>query len=187
MESEAVQPVVPLGNGEWFTIHSHPKHEHIAAANLERMHGIEVWNPKIAFTRLTRRGAVNVVESVFPGYIFARFTLEQSLDAVRYTPGVASVVHFADRYPTLCPTLISHLKSHFNGGDKKPLVDDLVAGETVMVTNGGLRGIEAVVLRVLPARERVKVLLELLGTTAAVELNFADVAVLRRHPRSLAA
>ncbi len=175
------------GGEEWFTIHSHPKHEHIAAANLATTLGIEVWNPRIVFTRATRRGPATVTESVFPGYVFARFDLNLDLDQVRYTHGVATVVHFGDRYPTVPPAAIAQLKTHFNDGQVMALNHDISAGEKVLITSGSLCGLEAVVLRSLPARKRVQVLLEMLGTCTSVELDLSAVSVRRRYPRSLAA
>lgn len=179
--------VFPRGWDEWFTIHTHPKHEHIAAANLSTMLGVETWNPRIVFTRGTRRGPATVTESVFPGYIFGRFNLAADLDAVRYTPGVATVVHFGSRYPTIPLAAIAQLKTHFDDGEVTALSHDISEGEKVLITAGSLCGIEAVVLRSLPARKRVQVLLELLGTCTAVELDLNAISVQRRHPRSLAA
>src|SRR4026208_2096062 len=78
----------------WFCVRSRTRQEHIAAASLKRMEGMEVVNPRIRFRRPTSRGPVWVTESMFPGYVFARFSLRQSLDVVRYSFGVAGVVHF---------------------------------------------------------------------------------------------
>jgi len=187
MQSGFQEAALSRGCEEWFTIHSHPKHEHIAAANLQTTLGIEVWNPRIVFTRATRRGPATVTESVFPGYFFARFNLNIDLDQVRYTSGVATVVRFGSRYPTVAVDTIAQLKTHFDEGDLKALSHDISEGETVTITSGSLCGIEAVVLRSLPARKRVQVLLEMLGTCTAVELDVNTVSVQRRHPRSLAA
>jgi transcriptional antiterminator RfaH len=171
----------------WFCVHSHPKHEHIAAGNLRTLSGLEVWNPRIAFTRSTRRGPANVTESVFPGYLFARFDLDSELDRVRYTNGVSSVVHFGSRYPTISPATIEQLKACFGGGDVLPAQEEVSPGETLVITEGSFCGIEAVVLRTLPSRRRVQVLLDMLGTAATVELDLDSLSFQRRYPRSLSA
>lgn len=172
---------------EWFCVHTHPKHENVAAANLTAMWGIEVWNPRIEFNRPTRRGPVTVTESVFPGYIFARFDLRLRLDEVRHTSGVAAVVHFGTRYPIIPAAVIEQLKKHFGDGAVSSLTAEIVPGEQVTITAGSLRGFEVVVLRTLPGRQRVQVLVEMLGTCAPVELDLKSVSLQRRYPRFLAA
>lgn len=180
-------PAVSPAREEWFTIHTHPKHEHIAAANLATMLGIEVLNPRIVFTRPTRRGPATVTESVFPGYIFARFDLNLDLDGVRYTPGVATVVRFGVRYPTVSASTVERLKIQFGDEQLMVLDQDVSIGEKVVIATGSFSGFEAVVLRSMPARRRVQVLLEMLGTCTAVELSLDALSVQRRYPRSLAA
>jgi transcriptional antiterminator RfaH len=185
-----MEPYNPIDDGvdtarAWFCVHSHPKHEHIAAGNLRALPGLEVWNPRIAFTRSTRRGPANVTESVFPGYLFAKFDLDLDLDQVRYTNGVASVVHFGSLYPTIAPATIEQLKACFGGGDLLPAQEEVSPGETLVITEGSFCGIEAVVLRTLPSRRRVQVLLDMLGTAATVELDLDSLSFQRRYPRSL--
>lgn len=172
---------------DWFCVHTHPKHEPVAAANLTAMWGIEVWNPRIEFNRGTRRGPVTVTESVFPGYLFARFDLRQHLDEVRHTAGVAAVVHFGTRYPIVPASVIEHLKEQFGVKEVSSLTREIVPGEQATITAGSFRGLEAVVLRTMPGRQRVQVLVEILGTCTPVELDLKAVSLQRRYPRALAA
>jgi transcriptional antiterminator RfaH len=171
----------------WFCIHSHPKHEHIASANLRALLGVETWNPRIAFTRSTRRGIAMVTESVFPGYFFARFDLDTALDSVRYTAGVSNVVHFGALYPRIPDSTIEHLKTCFAGADVMPVEEDLVPGQKTLITEGTFCGIEVVVLRTLPGRRRVQVLLDMLGTVATAELDVQTISTQRLYPRSIVA
>ena len=85
----------------WFCLRSHPKHEHIAARHLQQMEGVEVFNPRIRFSRSTKLGPVNVTEALFPNYLFARFDWKTSLARVHYAPGVSGVVHFGIKWPTV--------------------------------------------------------------------------------------
>ena len=85
----------------WFCIRSQRRSEHIAAANLQKWHGIPVINPLIRFRRKTSRGAIWVTESMFPSYLFARFNWKRSLDGVRHTFGESGVVHFGGFWPVV--------------------------------------------------------------------------------------
>src|ERR1700746_169169 len=83
----------------WYCARTQPKHEHIAAANLTRRLGLEVFHPRLRLERATRRGGVRVVEPLFPCYLFVRCSLNQSLDQIRYTNGISTLVHFGHRIP----------------------------------------------------------------------------------------
>src|SRR5437868_5588543 len=94
----------------WFCVRSQPRHEHIAAANLRRRHQFEIINPRIRFKRATSRGPIWVTESLFPNYLFARFSWKTALETVQHTGGVAGVVHFGSYWPTVPDNAISELR-----------------------------------------------------------------------------
>src|SRR5687767_15959863 len=98
-------------NPAWFCVRSRTREEHIAASSLRRLEGMEVVNPRIRFRRPTARGPVWVTESMFPGYVFARFDLRQSLDIVRYSFGVAGVVHFGLFWPIVPDETIETIRA----------------------------------------------------------------------------
>src|SRR5262249_5881813 len=83
----------------WFCIRTHLKHEHIATAHLRLIPEVYAFSPRLRLLRSTRRGPVWSTESVFPNYLFARFVLERKLETVRFTIGVAKVVHFGEMVP----------------------------------------------------------------------------------------
>lgn len=158
----------------WFCLRCQQKHEHIAAANLSQVDHVAVFHPRFRVQKPTRRGPVWFTESLFPGYIFARFVLSAQLDRVSYTSGVNCVVHFGRHYPVVPDSLVDELRSEF-GDTTVPVTELLREGETVTITDHAFRGLQAVVLRVLPARQRVEVLLEMLGQATAVELSLSAV------------
>src|SRR4051812_12492699 len=95
----------------WFCIRSRPKHEHIAAAHLRQLPGVEVFNPRLRFLRSTRRGRALVRESFSPNYFFARFVQNTTLDRVRHATGVNTVVLFGDRVPAIPQEIIETLQN----------------------------------------------------------------------------
>ncbi|HZV35866.1 MAG TPA: transcription termination/antitermination NusG family protein, partial [Verrucomicrobiae bacterium] len=76
----------------WYCARTKPKHEHIAAANLRKNLGLEVFNPQLRVERSTRRGLVRTIEPLFPCYIFVRCAIQERLDQIRYTNGISSIV-----------------------------------------------------------------------------------------------
>ena len=94
----------------WFCIRTHLKHEHIAAAHLRQIPGVEVFNPQLRLLRSTRRGRRCSTESLFPNYLFARCVLESTLEKVTYTPAVKVVLRFGDRVPVIPDAVIEDLR-----------------------------------------------------------------------------
>ena len=158
----------------WFCIRSQPKHEHIAAAHLARFDDVEVFNPRIRFARATRKGPLWVVESLFPNYLFARFNWKSGLSKVRYSPGVSTVVHFGTRWPTLPEEVVEQLRQTL-GKDQVHEVPPVAVGDTVDIAGGAFHGLQGVVTRLLPARERVKVLLDFLGRQTMIEVPVSSI------------
>jgi len=75
-----------------------PKHEHIAAANLRKNLGLDVFSPRLRLEKLTRRGLVSVTEPLFPCYIFVRCVLEERFSDIQHTVGVNRLVNFGGKY-----------------------------------------------------------------------------------------
>jgi transcriptional antiterminator RfaH len=169
----------------WYCLRSQPKHEHIAAAHLRILGGVTVFCPRIRFKRPTRRGLVWVTEAMFPGYLFARFELAEMHRQVRYAHGVSGIVRFADRYPTIEEGALALLRDHTGVTEIKELNYELSRGDQVKIVNGTFTGLEAVVTQVLPAKERVKVLMDFLGRK--IEAEFERSNVLPQVGHSLAA
>jgi transcriptional antiterminator RfaH len=159
----------------WYCIRSHPKHEHIAAANLRHVPDLEVFNPQLRLLRCTPRGRVAGIEPLFPNYLFARFVLELTLEKVRFTPSVSKVLSFGDRVPSIPDDVIAELRSSLDQQEERVFTDAPLEGQEVEVVAGPLQGAHATVTRVLPAKERVQVLIEILGQSTITELNLQSL------------
>lgn len=159
-------------NLAWYCVRTKPKHDHIAAANLRRNLGLEVFNPSLRFERTTRSGIRRVTEPLFPGYLFVRCDLETSLDGIQHANGVATLVHFGTRVPPISDSIIEELQALCPTVEPLSVENRILPGEEVAVGEGPFSGMKAVVLRVLPARQRVQVLLEIVGRQAPLELDW---------------
>jgi transcriptional antiterminator RfaH len=154
----------------WFCLKSQPKHEHIAAAHLRQNSAVGVFLPRIRFKRATRRGTVWVTEALFPGYLFARFDWQSTLRQVQHSRGVRGVVHFGERWPAIPDAVILELQQAVGATGLHTIPENLKPGDEVEITEGAMRGLRAVVTRVLPGRERIAVLMEFLGRQTMIEL-----------------
>lgn len=160
---------------QWYCLRSQPKHEHIAAARLRQVEGIEVFCPRVKIQRSTRRGLVWFTEALFPNYLFARFEMERWHSLVRYSQGVSGIVRFGDDVPTIPAQALADLRAFMEDTELKTVSFTIAAGDDVEIVDGPFRGQTAVVVQIMPARERVKVLLEVLGGTTQADLCLTAV------------
>jgi transcriptional antiterminator RfaH len=161
----------------WYCARTKPKHEHIAAANIRRQLSLEVFHPQLRMERITKRGLVRTLDPLFPGYIFVHCIIQKHLDSLRYVNGVSSIVHFGDRIPSVSDRTVDELRECFANGEPMIVEDQLRPGAEVVLGEGAFAGMNASVLKVLPAVRRVQVLLEILGRPTTVEVERRIVAL----------
>jgi transcription antitermination factor NusG len=159
----------------WYCLRTHPKHETVAAAHLRQVPGVVVFHPQLLLMRWTRRGWMRRSESLFPNYVFAQFTLETTLEKVRYTPAVKKVLEFGGKVPPIPDPVIGELRSTMQAAMSEVFRDAPVAGEEVEIAKGPFEGLKGKVIWVRPAKERVKVLLDILGNSVPAELSLESV------------
>ena len=181
LQNEAGQDtrVMSAPTPAWFAAWTKPKHEHIAAANLARSLALEVFLPRLQFKKATRRGWMQVTEPLFPGYLFVRCVIEDRINEIQHTTGVKRMLRFGGKFPPIADPIIEELQKHFEGDCVVKVEDPLSAGDEVTVAGGPFAGMSASVLRVLPAKERVQILLEILGRPTVVEVGRYLVTVKR--------
>ncbi|MEP6685518.1 MAG: transcription termination/antitermination NusG family protein [Verrucomicrobiota bacterium] len=159
----------------WFCLRAQPKREHLAATALRRQLQIECFSPRLRFRKMTRRGAVWFVEAMFPGYLFARFVYAEQHRWVGHSHGILSIVQFGGRVATLDSNVIVDLRK--NAGDEETVTIDpeIQVGQSVRITEGPFQGLEALVTCLMPAKERVRLLLGFLGRSLETEISMPKV------------
>ncbi len=154
----------------WFCLRAQPKREHMAAAGLRRQQNIPCFSPRLRFRKNTRRGAVWFVEAMFPGYLFAYFVYSRQRRGAEHSPGVISIITFGEHIGVIDPKVIASLQQTAGEDEVVTIDPEVKVGQPVQIIHGPFTGIEALVTRLLPAKERVRVLLEFLGRSVETEL-----------------
>jgi transcriptional antiterminator RfaH len=164
-----------LWEAAWYCLQAKQKQEHIAGVHLRELKGVTVFCPRIRFRRQTRSRVTWVTEALFPGYLFAHFDLAKMHRAVTYARGVRSIVRFANRYPIIDEEIVNRLREQV--GEKEIRLLDYAPsqGDKVKVAEGAFAGLDAIVTQILPARARIRVLLEFLGRKVEAELERSAV------------
>ena len=166
----------------WYCVRSKPKKERVAAGSLESLHGLEVFCPQIRFQRKTVRGPVWFQEAMFPGYLFARFDLFEMKRAVSYAPGVLNIPMFDDRIVSIPDAVIESLQQDLDAESVVEAIAPLEVGEETTILEGSMRGLKVKVIKLMPAQERVGVLMEMLGTLVEAEFPTDALEHRMKHP-----
>lgn len=169
---------------QWYCLRTQPKHEHIAAVQLRRSMGIEVFGPRVRIQKNTRTGLKWFVESLFPNYLFARFSLRAHHAQVRYSPGISGLIHFGDRFATVSDSAIAELVAFIGPDEMRTVTYQIATGDDVEIVAGPLQGQHGIVTGIQSAKERVRILLEFLGQTREIEVSLTAVFRQARTPAS---
>ncbi len=169
---EIFRPLLDACGLGWFCLRATGRREHLTALNLTRRNAIESFAPRIRVRRELRTGGVRTAtEALFPGYLFARFQYPAQVRHVVSTTGVLGLVAFGGLPPRLDDTTIACLRLQATPSPAlAPLSPVFEEGDWVRVAAGCLRGSEGRVRSPASVRDRVCVLLCLLGHDVEISL-----------------
>lgn len=75
----------------WYAIYTKPRKEDSVAFQLQNI-GIEVLNPKLKLKKYKNNRFLEVIETLFPCYLFAHFEKDKYSHLITYTKGVRYIV-----------------------------------------------------------------------------------------------
>lgn len=166
----------------WFCVKTGPKQETRVLRQLVSLPEISAYCPRIAYKKLRASGPARVSEAMFPRYVFARFLLPEQVRGVLSLTGVRGLVQFGGRPSIVVPGIIEKLREITNDEPEVEVFQEVRPGMNVVIGHGPYRGLEVLVSRVLPAGERVAVLLEVLGAEREVEIQREALLPPIEHP-----
>ncbi len=156
----------------WFAVCCKPRQELVAQENLLRQ-GFHVYLPRIQLKKRRRAQWVDVIEVLFPRYIFIRIDpVKNSIAPIRSTRGVVGLVRFGGQPAVVADEVMDALIKREDSGsslhrDNRPL---FCVGEQIRLVEGPLAGMEGIFVQE-DGEKRVIVLLELLGKTNKIRVN----------------
>jgi transcriptional antiterminator RfaH len=164
-----LRPLLDACGLGWFCLRAEGRREHLAGLNLTRRNEVEAFAPRIRVRREGRVGGVHTTtEALFPGYLFARFNYPEQVRRVVSTTGVLGLVAFGGPPPRLDDASTA----------APPISPVFEEGDWVRVAAGCFRGTEGKVRQSTTGRDRVRVLLSLLGHEVEISLP-ADQLITR--------
>ncbi|MDX2108663.1 MAG: transcription termination/antitermination NusG family protein [Verrucomicrobiota bacterium] len=156
----------------WYCICTRPKREAVAAQSIGKVIGVEVFAPRVIYKKRTSRGVVRFNEALFPGYLFVRCDLSNQYRYLLSLNGVRGVVHYGGVVPCI-PDVIMQSLLLAVGKDAVHEIPEapFMPGSEVVVVGGPFTDITAVVKHVIPAKGRVRILLEFLGRQMELDVE----------------
>ena len=148
----------------WYLVHTKPKKEVQAEHNLQRQ-DYEVFLPRIQQLHRRRGRWVDVIEPLFPRYLFIRLNFgHDNIGPVRHTTGVHNLVRFTEEPAVVPDTIIETLRCNADPdtGVFHPQGPLFKPGDKVILDRGPMTSLQAIFLAEL-GQDRVSILLEILG------------------------
>ena len=163
----------------WYCIRAKPRMEMVASSTLLTLDGMEVFLPR---TQRAKKKIVQPIKPLFPGYFFARFDPVVHIRNVHYARGVAYVIRRKEVPVHVPPQVMIELRLISPDGILEIPDQPHKIGDKIKVISGLFKGDEGTVTKLVPARERIKVLFEILGRPTEVEISEDEVDFPSSHP-----
>ena len=161
----------------WYTVHTKPRQETVAEENLQRQ-GFPVYLPRIQAARRKKDRWQDVIEPLFPRYLFMQVDAETvSLAPVRSTRGVNNLVRFGYQLVPVPDELIACIKSMEDQESglfipKSPLFN---TGDRVSIVEGPFAQMEGI-YHCDQGEHRAIILLECLGRLNTITVSRHSLA-----------
>jgi transcription antitermination factor NusG len=163
---------------QWYALRSKPRKEEVVWRQV-RLQGFDAFFPRLRVNPVNPRSSK--FRPYFPGYLFVFADLDEvGISVFQWMPHSIGLVSFGGEPANVPENLIFTLRKRTEeisaaGGE---VFEGLKPGDIVKISEGPFRGFEAIFDARLPGSERVRVLLELLGSQrrVPVELNAGQIS-----------
>jgi transcriptional antiterminator RfaH len=167
----------------WYCVKTPPKRERIVSELLRQLDEVEVLCPLLRYRKATRRGKIWWQEALFPGYVLVKFNIKKNERLVMHSHGVRGLVKFGKNIPRVPSWFLDEMKQSWDQCSKNEILTvqpQLMIGDEVELAHGTFQGMKGTIVEVLPAVERVKVLMEFLGRDHAIDVDLFSLLLPRR-------
>lgn len=159
----------------WYLVYCKPRQETVARENLARQ-GYETYLPFMRDARRRQGRRVSVIAPMFPRYLFVHLSSQtDNWGPIRSTLGVVSIVRFGREAARVPDSLMAALRSREDTQGIQILpIEEYKPGSRVRITQGSFAGYEGI-FQAASGRDRVTVLLEVLGREARTTVDTASI------------
>lgn len=157
----------------WFALYTRPRHEFKAQLSLNSMQ-IENYLPTLTRVKQWSDRKKKVVEPLFKSYIFIKASERERLKAVEIDQVVKTI--FFNGKPSVIPeSQIKGLKKMLEETDQVSVLEGIVKGTKVKVTEGPFNGVEGIVYSVSKDERHLAITVEMLNRSVIVSLPASSI------------
>jgi transcriptional antiterminator RfaH len=162
---------------KWYLLTTKPQNDAYAETQLVNQ-GYDVYRPLAKRIRKRRQKLIEVIESLFPRYLFIQLdTVNDNWAPIRSTRGVAGFVTFGNN-PAVVPELIVEtlMLNEDELSEKAISLDRFKQGDKVIIESGPYVGLNAV-FDAYNGDERAVILLNMLNSIAKLTISPAHLSL----------
>lgn len=159
---------------KWYVVLTKPKQEERAEEHLAAQ-GSEVFLPRIELDKVRKGKRVNVIEPLFPGYLFVNIKgCEHLIASIRSTRGVRQLLRFGVEPLEVKAALINDLRQRSCEKDEVKLHNVAVykQGRGIEITSGPFKDYQAI-FKQFDGEHRAIILLNLLNQQQELLVDLA--------------
>ena len=158
----------------WYVIQTKPKKE-LEARSYLSVKGLEIFLPRLETFAQKGGRITREIRALFPNYIFGNFDPIKDYSLVKYGKGVSKIVSFSGDPAPISAMVIDEIKGRMDAAGLINLKFNLKPHDTVRIKTGPFRDFLGIFEKWLPEKERVRILLNLIGYQPQIELHFSFV------------
>ena len=159
---------------KWFLLKTKTRQEKRAMENLQRQYA-ECYCPEVFVEKIIRGKKSQVIEILFPGYLFVNFrNPASSTQAVKNTRGVQSFVSFGGAPVNVPSALIQELKEKTKPSENLLISNLPKRGDKLKVIDGPFNGM-SVVFSQPNGDERAEVLLNIMNQQVKASIHYSNL------------
>lgn len=161
-----------MGMEHWYALYTKPNKEYQVFTQLQNA-GIEAYLPTVQ-RKVRRRDRPDHV-IYFPCYLFARLDFKVTpRSSITWMPGMRRIVSAGEEPIIVASDIVSLIRRRLEATEEIGY-GDLKQGDSVRITAGPLRDLEAVFEQPLSAANRVRILLVVMGRMTPVEIDYSQI------------
>ena len=159
---------------KWFLLKTKIRQEKIAVRNLQRQN-IECYCPEALVEKMFRGKRSEVIEILFPGYLFVNFrNPASSIHSVKNTRGVQNFVSFGGTPAQVPPKLIRELKEKTKSSETLLISNFPKRGDKLKVNDGPFDGMNVVFFQP-NGKDRAEVLLNMMNQQVKASIKYSNL------------
>lgn len=162
---------------KWYLLTAKPQNDAYAETQLVNQ-GYQVYRPLAKRIRKRRQKLIEVIESLFPRYLFIQLdTVNDNWAPIRSTLGIAGFVKFGNNPAVVPESIIETLMLNEDELSQKTIsLDRFKKGDKIIIESGPYIGLNAV-FDAYNGEERAVILLNMLNSIAKLTISPANLSL----------